>query len=268
MILQKKTIERIAKDVKYIIKNPLDNIYYKHNENNILSGYALIIGPLDTPYNYGNYLFKFDFPENYPFSPPKLTFLSNNGTTRFNPNLYINGKVCLSILNTWKGESWTSCQTISSILLILSSILTEKPLINEPGITENNNLINVNNYNLIIKYKNIEYTIIKQIEYLLTNIDKNSNNNDNKNSNNNDNKNPNNNDNKNILYKEVLFMFKDEIIENFLKNHNNIENIINTSFNNVFEISESIFNSKIIINNKELFNNFNKIKMKINKIEN
>ena len=63
-------------------------------------------------------------------------------------------------------------------------------------------------------------------------------------------------------------MFKDEIIENFLKNHNNIENIINTSFNNVFEISESIFNSKIIINNKELFNNFNKIKMKINKIEN
>ena len=238
MILQKKTIERIAKDVKYLINNPLDNIYYKHDENNILLGYALIIGPPETPYNYGNYLFKFKFSENYPFSPPKVTFISNNGSTRFNPNLYINGKVCLSILNTWKGESWTSCQTISSILLILSSILTENPLINEPGITETNNLKNINNYNLIIKYKNIEFTIIKQIEYLL------------------------NEENVNIL-DNILFKFKDEIIYNFLKNYDEIIFIINNSFKDICEISETIYNTKIKINKNELNINLNKIKLKI-----
>ena len=238
MILQKKTIERIAKDVKYLINNPLDNIYYKHDENHILLGYALIIGPQETPYNYGNYLFKFKFSENYPFSPPKVTFISNNGSTRFNPNLYINGKVCLSILNTWKGESWTSCQTISSILLILSSILTENPLINEPGITETNNLKNINNYNLIIKYKNIEFTIIKQIEYLL------------------------NQENVNIL-DNILFKFKDKIIYNFLKNYDEIIFIINNSFKDIREISETIYNTKIKINKNELNINLNKIKLKI-----
>lgn len=238
MILQKKTIERIAKDVKYIINNPLDNIYYKHDENNILFGYALIIGTPETPYNYGNYLFKFKFPENYPFSPPKLTFISNNGTTRFNPNLYINGKVCLSILNTWEGESWTACQTISSILLILSSILTENPLINEPGITETNNLKNINNYNLIIKYKNIEFTIIKIIEYLF-------------------------NEENESMFDNILFKFKDEIIYNFLKNYDKIVFIINNSFKDIYEVSETIYNTKIKINKNELNINLNKIKLKI-----
>ena len=48
-----------------------------------------------------------------------LNYLTNDGKTRFNPNLYRNGKVCISLLNTWKGEQWTSCQTIESILLSL-----------------------------------------------------------------------------------------------------------------------------------------------------
>ena len=81
MILQKKTIERIAKDVKYLINNPLDNIYYKHDNENITKGYALIIGNVDTPYAYGNYLFEFTFPNNYPYEPPKLKFLTNDLTS-------------------------------------------------------------------------------------------------------------------------------------------------------------------------------------------
>ena len=34
----------------------------------------------------------------------KLTYLTNDGNTRFHPNLYRNGKVCLSVLNTWRGK--------------------------------------------------------------------------------------------------------------------------------------------------------------------
>ena len=48
MSINNNTIKRIAKDVKYILNNEqslsLENIYYKHDEDNIMKGYALIIG--------------------------------------------------------------------------------------------------------------------------------------------------------------------------------------------------------------------------------
>lgn len=155
-VITKSTQKRLLRDVVDILKNPLSDqgIYYIHDEENILCGYAMIIGPQDTPYENGIYLFNFNFPENYPFSPPTLKYLTNDGHTRFNPNLYRSGKVCISILNTWKGEQWTSCQTIRSILLTLVTVLNETPLINEPGISKAHN--DVKRYNDCIKYKNYE----------------------------------------------------------------------------------------------------------------
>ena len=97
----------------------------------MLLGHALIIGTENTVYEHGFYLFKFEFPINYPISPPKVLFYPNDRKTRYNPNLYRNGKVCLSLLNTWTGEQWTACQSIRSILLTLISILNDKPLLNE-----------------------------------------------------------------------------------------------------------------------------------------
>ena len=131
-----KNQKRLLRDVARMIKNPLtDNgIYYVHDSENMLKGYALIFGPDDSLYRYGSYMFEFTYPTEYPFVPPKVTYLTNDGTTRFNPNLYRNGKVCISLLNTWKGEQWTSCQTIKSILLSLVSLLHNEPLLNEPGI--------------------------------------------------------------------------------------------------------------------------------------
>ena len=131
-IISSATVKRLISDIKEITLNPLtkDGIYYKHDESNMLCGYALIIGPIDTPYQYGNFLFKFIFPYNYPHAPPHVTYHTNDGVTRFNPNLYTNGKVCISLLNTWQGEQWTGCQTITSILLVLSTLLNDKPLLN------------------------------------------------------------------------------------------------------------------------------------------
>ena len=168
MSLNNGAIKRIAKDVKYILNNEvslsMENIYYKHDEENVFKGYGLIIGQKDTPYGYGYYFFEFDFPDNYPFSPPLVRYLTNDGSMRFNPNLYTNGKVCLSVLNTWSGESWTSCQSINSILFTLSTVLCENPLLNEPGIQKMN--IEVEKYNYLVTYKNIEFSISKIIEYV------------------------------------------------------------------------------------------------------
>ena len=162
-MITRETIQRLLRDVKQIIKQPLiDNgIYYMHDEQDMLKGYALIVGPEDTPYFGGFYFFEFHYPYDYPFSPPTVTFHTNNGVVRFNPNLYVNGKVCVSILNTWHGDKWSSCQTISSILITLCSLLNSTPFLNEPGITPQH--IDYHKYNKIIEYSNIEYAICYQL---------------------------------------------------------------------------------------------------------
>ena len=155
----KDTMRRIISDVKELRKNPLisHGIYYEHDETDMLKGKALIIGPADTPYADGFYLFKISFPVNYPYEPPKVQYCTNDGNTRFNPNLYRCGKVCLSILNTWQGEKWSGCQTISSVLLAMCTILNNEPLLNEPGVCKTHRDFEA--YNAIIQYKNIEVAI-------------------------------------------------------------------------------------------------------------
>lgn len=162
--IKKETITRLLKDVKDIIKNPLtDNgIYYVHDEDDMLKGYALIIGPSDTPYFGGNFFFEFKFPVDYPHSPPHVLFKTNDEMIRMNPNLYTCGKVCVSLLNTWKGDQWTSCQSISTILLTLCTLLSKDPLLNEPGVTSSHR--DFVNYTKIIEYKTIDIAVLKIIQ--------------------------------------------------------------------------------------------------------
>ena len=162
--MTKECKNRLLRDVMQIMKYPLiDNgIYYSHCEENMMKGYALIIGPKDTPYFGGFYFFMFDFPYDYPFSPPTVTYMTNNGFTRFHPNFYKNGKVCVSILNTWTGEKWSSCQSISSVLLTLCSLFTENPLLNEPSITLQHK--DVIPYSKSISFINIYYSFCEMAQ--------------------------------------------------------------------------------------------------------
>jgi len=162
--ISRETVSRLLKDVRQIIRHPLtDNgIYYVHDDVNMLKGYAMIVGPADTPYFGGYYFFEFNFPFDFPFSPPKVKYMTNDGTTRFNPNLYKCGKVCVSILNTWSGDKWSSCQTINSILLTLCSLLNEHPFLNEPGQSlESRDCLS---YHKIIAYSNIDFAICELID--------------------------------------------------------------------------------------------------------
>lgn len=158
-VINTETVKRLLKDVRQLIKYPLtDNgIYYLHDDTDMTKGYAMIVGPSDTPYFGGYYFFTFDYPTNYPFTPPKVTYMTNDEMTRFNPNLYKCGKVCVSILNTWSGDKWSSCQTINSILLTLCSLLNDSPLENEPGqYKQSRDFIP---YQKSIEFKNIDFAI-------------------------------------------------------------------------------------------------------------
>ena len=157
--IRKETIHRLVGDIRNIKRSPLhsEGIYYEHDDEDMLKGYAMVIGPKDTPYENGLYFFDLKFPCDYPHSPPTLTYLTNDGLTRFNPNLYRSGKVCLSLLNTWRGEQWTSCQSITSILLTLVTIFNNNPLLNEPGILDTCKDIPI--YNRILEYKTYDISI-------------------------------------------------------------------------------------------------------------
>ena len=159
IFISKDTISRLLKDVKQIIKNPLteQGIYYVHDDVDMLKGYAMIIGPSETPYFGGFYFFEFTYPNNYPHSPPKVKYCVNSNNIRFNPNLYTSGKVCVSLLNTWKGDQWTSCQTISTVLLTLCTLLCNDPLLNEPGVSKTHS--DMKNYNEIIEFSNLNIAV-------------------------------------------------------------------------------------------------------------
>lgn len=90
---------------------------------------VMITGPEDTPYSCGCFIFDVYFPVQYPAIPPKVNLqTTGSSSVRFNPNLYKDGKVCLSLLGTWDGhksETWDP--QISSIFQVISWLVSPCP---------------------------------------------------------------------------------------------------------------------------------------------
>jgi ubiquitin-protein ligase len=139
--LSNQQMSKLQKEFK-ILKNSIilsqdASIFFMVEKDNIHKMRFIISGPKNTPYEYGLFIFNMTIPVNYPTRPPFVK-LFNTGGKRFNPNLYDSGKVCLSLLGTWKGdkgESWNSeTSTFYQLLIsIQSQILIDEPYFNEPG---------------------------------------------------------------------------------------------------------------------------------------
>jgi ubiquitin-protein ligase len=141
---------------------PTDGLFWISNEADLTHGWAIVCGPADTPYYGGAYCFEVRFPDNYPFEPPKFTFLTQDGRTRFNPNLYRNGKVCLSVLNTWQGEPWSGVQSLESVMrCIQTAVLIGDPLHNEPAYRSTTG--DLGTYNRLVLHANLETAILDQM---------------------------------------------------------------------------------------------------------
>ena len=152
-------------DISDYIKDPIDNTFIHFDEEDIYNIYLLIIGPDNTPYEGGFFFFKIIFPTDYPYKAPDVKFLTTQRHIRFNPNLYENGKVCLSILGTWSGPEWSSVMNLKSLILSLQSLLTDNPLRNEPGF-DNEKIDSDRNiaYNKLVNYYNWSFAIIEMLK--------------------------------------------------------------------------------------------------------
>jgi len=96
-----------------------------------------IFGPQGTSYESGLFRAEMTFPKDYPNMPPKLVFLSD----LWHPNIYTDGKVCISILHAPGDDSygyesaeerWRPIHTAESILLSVISMLAD-PNIESPA---------------------------------------------------------------------------------------------------------------------------------------
>lgn len=115
-------------------------IFVRHDSSRLDVLRAVVTGPPGTPYAQGCFVFDLFCPDDYPRVPPLVKLCTTGGgKVRFNPNLYNDGKVCLSLLGTFHGgdasQKWDPAQ--SSLYQVLVSIqgmiLVEQPIYNEPG---------------------------------------------------------------------------------------------------------------------------------------
>jgi ubiquitin-protein ligase len=163
----KRILQRDIPSIQYHKLNDM-GIYIEFNEENMLEAVAMIIGPKDSVYKDGVLFFNIKFPNNYPYSPPNVTYISR-GSIRIHPNLYTGGakddymgKVCLSILGTWNGPQWTTIMDISSILISIQSLLDMNPLDHEPGFTGKQSQVHIN-YSKCVLYEKYRTLILKNI---------------------------------------------------------------------------------------------------------
>ncbi|KAI9778156.1 MAG: hypothetical protein M1839_008365 [Geoglossum umbratile] len=140
---------------------------------------AIIIGPPESPYEFGFFEFALKFGREYPGKAPSVTATTTNGgRCRFNPNIYAQGKVCLSILGTWRGErgeEWSSAQGLESILISIQSLMSSNPYENEPGFEDaksENDQKNIADYVAKIRHETLRISVIQRLEdYLGINPD-------------------------------------------------------------------------------------------------
>lgn len=120
----------LKKQLKELQKNPVEGFSAGLQDDNIFKWEVMIVGPADTLYEGGFFNCLLEFPPEYPDLPPVLTFT----TPIWHPNVYEDGKVCISILHPpgddeWgyekANERWLPIHTVETILISVISMLSD-----------------------------------------------------------------------------------------------------------------------------------------------
>lgn len=130
-------IKRVTKEHRILQSSLPDGIFVRAWESRLDLLRVLIVGPIDTPYEFAPFVIDLRIPYDYPHVPPEAFF--HSWTAQVNPNLYENGKICLSLLGTWHGEekseNWSpSKSTILQVLVsVMGLVLVKEPYFQEAG---------------------------------------------------------------------------------------------------------------------------------------
>ncbi|XP_074643354.1 ubiquitin-conjugating enzyme E2 G2-like isoform X2 [Tubulanus polymorphus] len=124
-------LKRLMAEYKQLTLNPPEGIVAGPlTEENFFEWEAYITGPEGTCFDGGVFAALMSFPPDYPLSPPKMKFTCD----LFHPNIYPDGRVCISILHApgddpmgyeTSAERWSPVQSVEKILLSVISMLAE-----------------------------------------------------------------------------------------------------------------------------------------------
>ncbi|KUI54999.1 Ubiquitin-conjugating enzyme E2 Z [Cytospora mali] len=149
-------VKRMAKERKELEKeNPDYFVVFK--DDNLLKFDAYVVGPEDSLYRHKLVKLHFDIPCEYPMKPPTVKFIQHTGD-RIHPNLYVDGKVCLSILGTWQGEPWAYSMTCHTVLIVVRSLLDNEPYKHEPGKGDNPE------FNAFVQYSTWKFLLLDYLD--------------------------------------------------------------------------------------------------------
>lgn len=126
-------LKRIQKEYKILQTSLPAGVYVRTWESALDLLRVLILGPVGTPYEFAPFVVDLHLDHTFPTLPPLAFFHSwTQGTGPVNPNLYEDGKICLSLLGTWPGdeknETWSAKSTIMQVLVsLVGLVLVEEP---------------------------------------------------------------------------------------------------------------------------------------------
>ena len=153
--------KRLQSEYKQYLKEPNQYYILTPSETDFTVWNIMLFGSLGSIFE--GYIFdcQMIFPIEYPNKPPILKFLSKLP----HPNIYPDGKVCISILHDeidvsghdQLNEQWSPAQSVHSILLSVLSLLVE-PNLDSPANIDITKLWR----NDFENYKKLVYKIITQ----------------------------------------------------------------------------------------------------------
>ncbi|KAI5651971.1 ubiquitin-conjugating enzyme domain-containing protein [Phthorimaea operculella] len=126
----------VKREIKLLKSDLPPGVWVRGFEDRIDLLSVMIAGPANTPYEDGLFVFDVQLGGEYPRAPP-LCHYHSYCSDRLNPNLYEDGKVCVSLLGTWSGrgvEVWGKDSSLLQVIVSLQGlILNAEPYFNEAG---------------------------------------------------------------------------------------------------------------------------------------
>jgi len=111
------TLKRLQSELAALLKDPPANCSAGPVDDDMYTWEASIMGPTECPYEGGMFRLRIHFPSDYPFKPPKVSFV----TPIYHCNINASGGICLDILK----DQWSPVLTISKVLLSICSLMTD-----------------------------------------------------------------------------------------------------------------------------------------------
>jgi ubiquitin-conjugating enzyme E2 G1 len=160
----KDSMIRLKQELEDMTKNKVNSLISLFpQKKNFYIWDVILFGPPDTIFENAIIKGEISFPVEYPHKAPQFKFLTN----LYHPNVYPDGKVCISIAHEGIDEfgeedhsvRWTPTQTIETFLLSIISIL-DSPNIFSPANVDAGILYRDNRE----AYKKIQYRMVSETQ--------------------------------------------------------------------------------------------------------